>query len=47
MRETYANANKKDAKRPAHYLPVSTLWLSWPYTVNVVIDRLSTEPIWL
>ena len=30
-----ANANKKDPKQPAYYWPVLTLWLSWPYTVNV------------
>ena len=30
-----ANANKKDPKQPAYYWIVLTLWLSWPYTVNV------------
>ena len=30
-----AHANKKDPKQPAYYWPVLTLWLSWPYTVNV------------
>ena len=33
MRNAYAN--KKEAKQPAYYWPVLSLWLSWPYTVNV------------
>ena len=43
MRESYAHANKKDAKQPVHYWPVITLWLSWPDTVNVSLLKIVSE----
>ena len=33
LRNTHVN--KKDAKQLAHYWPVLTLRLSWPYSLNV------------